>query len=67
MLNRTPNAAPSPIVGCQGLPLALVEAAEVASRHSGIIVPFELVSLARRGGGWSLHRRLSPSRDQAPH
>jgi hypothetical protein len=33
------------IVSYNGLPLALIEAAELASRHAGIIVPVELLSL----------------------
>lgn len=35
----------SMIVGYNGLPLALIHGAELASRDAGIIVPFENVSL----------------------
>jgi hypothetical protein len=46
MLDRLPeNSANATIVSYNGLPLALIEAAELASRHAGIIVPIELVSL----------------------
>lgn len=45
MLDRIPDSANATILSYTGLPLTLIEAAELASRHAGIIVPTELVSL----------------------
>jgi hypothetical protein len=47
MLDLLPenDFARATILSYNGLPLALIEAAELASRHAGLIVPIELVSL----------------------